>query len=112
MNFLIGIICGVIAQVWVFFQLQGPLKYEWLREHTWFVMLWGIPISYLFTLSVRYYVAEFNGEIWPSRLIGFGIGTIVFIIMSYVLFNEPFTVKTGICLFLSLLIIAIQLFWK
>ena len=83
MNFLIGIICGVIAQVWVFFQLQGPLKYEWLREHTWFVMLWGIPISYLFTLSVRYYVAEFNGEIWPSRLIGFGIGTIVFIFTYY-----------------------------
>jgi hypothetical protein len=112
MNLLIGIICGIIAQVWVFFQLQGPLKYEWLRDHTWFVMLWGIPISYLFTLSVRYYVTEFNGEIWPSRLIGFGIGTIVFIIMSYIIFNEPFTLKTGICLVLSLLIIAIQLFWK
>ena len=112
MNLLIGIICGIIAQVWVFFQLQGPLKYEWLRDHTWFVMLWGIPISYLFTLSVRYYVTEFNGEIWPSRLIGFGIGTIVFIVMSYIIFNEPFTLKTGICLVLSLLIIAIQLFWK
>jgi len=112
MKLVLAILCGILAQVWVFFQLQGPLKFQWLRDHTWFIMLWGIPISYLFTISVRYFVEYFGGAIWPSRLIGFGVGTSVFIVMAYLVFNEPFTTKTGICLFLSILIILIQLFWK
>jgi hypothetical protein len=35
---------------------------------------------------------------WPSRLIGFGIGVIVFTIMSYYMFKEPITPKTLTCL--------------
>jgi hypothetical protein len=37
---------------------------------------------------------------------------IIFSIMSILLFKEPFTAKTGTCLFLGLCIILIQLFWK
>jgi hypothetical protein len=36
----------------------------------------------------------------------------VFTIMSELLFKEPFTLKTGICLGLGLLIILVQIFWK
>jgi multidrug transporter EmrE-like cation transporter len=57
-------------------------------------------------------VEAYNGEIWPSRLIGFGIGIIVFSLMSYFLFKEPFTAKTVVCLFLAVLIILVQVFWK
>jgi multidrug transporter EmrE-like cation transporter len=72
----------------------------------------GIPISFMFMQSVKHFVLAFGGEIWPSRLIGFGIGVIIFTIMSELLFKEPFTLKTGICLFLGTLIILVQLFWK
>jgi multidrug transporter EmrE-like cation transporter len=72
----------------------------------------GIPISFMFMQSVKHFVLAFEGQIWPSRLIGFGIGVIVFTVMSSLLFKEPFTMKTGICLFLGLLIILTQLFWK
>ena len=112
MNIIWGILWGVFAQVTTFLQLQGQLKYDFLKQNTWFTVLMGIPISFMFMQSVKNFVAAFGGEIWPSRLIGFGIGVIVFTIMSELLFKEPLTFKTGVCLFLGLMIIAIQVFWK
>jgi multidrug transporter EmrE-like cation transporter len=112
MNIIYGIIWGVLAQIATFMQLQGQLKFEWMKQHTWVVVLMGIPISFMFMQSVKNFVLAFGGEIWPSRLLGFGIGVIIFTIMSELMFKEPFTLKTGICLFLGLLIILTQLFWK
>ena len=112
MNIFWGILWGLTAQALTFFQLQGQLKYQWMKDYTWAVVLMGIPISFMFMQSVKYFVLAFEGEIWPSRLLGFGIGVIIFTIMSELLFKEPFTVKTGICLGLGLLIILTQLFWK
>jgi multidrug transporter EmrE-like cation transporter len=57
-------------------------------------------------------VTHFEGQLWPSRLIGFAVGTIVFTFMSMLWFNEPITTKTSICLSLSVLILLVQLFWK
>lgn len=112
MNLLKGFIYGLIAQIITFLQLQGSLKYDILKNNTWFVVLLGLPISYLFMISVRHFVTAFDGQIWPSRLIGFGIGVIVFSIMSHWLFKEPLTLKTFICLGLGSLIVLIQIFWK
>jgi multidrug transporter EmrE-like cation transporter len=112
MNIIWGILWGLAAQITTFIQLQGQLKYDFLKQNTWFTVLMGIPISFMFMQSVKNFVLAFNGEIWPSRLIGFGIGVVVFTLMSELLFKEPFTTKTGVCLFLGLCIIAIQVFWK
>jgi multidrug transporter EmrE-like cation transporter len=112
MNIFWGILWGLTAQALTFFQLQGQLKYQWMKDHTWAVVLMGIPISFMFMKSVKNFVLAFDGQIWPSRLLGFGLGVIVFSGMSYFLFKEPLTTKTGICLFLGLLIILTQLFWK
>lgn len=112
MDLLKGFIYGLIAQVITFMQLQGQMKYSILKNNTWFVVLLGLPISYLFMISVRYFVAAYDGQIWPSRLIGFGIGVIVFGLMSHWLFKEPFTLKTLICLGLGSLIVLIQILWK
>ena len=112
MNIIWGILWGLVAQIVTFIQLQGQLKYDFLKQNTWFTVLMGIPISFMFMQSVKNFVAGFNGQIWPSRLIGFGIGVIVFTLMSEILFKEPFTTKTGVCLFLGICIIAIQVFWK
>jgi len=112
MNIFWGILWGLTAHALTFFQLQGQLKYQWMKDYTWAVVLMGIPISFMFMQSVKHFVLAFGGEIWPSRLLGFGMGVIVFTIMSELLFKEPFTAKTGICLFLGLLIILVQIFWK
>lgn len=111
-SLLIGIFFGFLAQIITFYQLQGSLKYEWFKNNYWLVVLMGIPISILFMSSVKHMVDAFEGQLWPSRLIGFSIGAIVFTYMSWILFNEPLNTKTIICLFLSLAILFIQLFWK
>lgn len=112
MQLLKGFIFGLIAQVLTFFQLQGQIKYEWFKNNPLIIALIGVPISLLFMYSVRNFVAAYDGQIWPSRLIGFGIGVVVFTIMSHYLFNEPLTPKTITCLSLGVVIILIQIFWK
>ena len=107
-----GMILGAIAQTLTFLQLQGQYKYEWVKHNFLWMALLGIPISLLYMYSVKYMVAAYDGALWPSRLIGYGIGVTVFILMSKLWFNEPVTIKTLICLILSLSIIFVQLFWK
>lgn len=109
---IIGIFFGVIAQIVVFFQLQGPMKYDWFKNHYWLVVFLGIPASMFFMYSVKNMIIAYNGQMWPSRLIGFSIGAIVFTYFSWSLFNEPINTKTLICLLLSFTILGIQLFIK
>jgi multidrug transporter EmrE-like cation transporter len=112
MNLFYGILLGLVAQILTFFQLQGQMKIEWFKNNLWFTLLMGIPISYLFMMSVKNMVLAYDGQIWPSRLIGFGIGVVVFTAMSHWLFKEPLTLKTLTCLGLGVCIILIQIFWK
>ena len=112
MNLLKGLIFGLLAQIVTFLQLQGQVKIEWFKNHPLIVAFMGVPISLLFMYSVRNFVAAYDGQIWPSRLIGFGIGVVVFTIMSHYMFKEPLTPKTLTCLGLGVIIILIQIFWK
>lgn len=112
MNFIIGFLLGLVAQVLTFVQLQGQFKFTWMKQHTLIVALLGIPISLLYLGSVKHLVAHFEGQLWPSRLLGFAIGAIVFTFMSWAWFREPLSLKTLICLGLAVCIMGIQLFWK
>jgi multidrug transporter EmrE-like cation transporter len=107
-----GFMFGLLAQILTFLQLQGQIKYDLLKNNIWLTAIMGIPISLLFMFSVRNLVTAYGGEIWPSRLIGFGIGVITFAAMSYFMFKEPLTPKTLTCLGLGVLIILIQILWK
>lgn len=112
MNFIIGLLCGVLAQIITFIQLQGQFKYEWMKDNPLVMSLIGVPLSFLYILSVKHMVAHFDGNMWPSRLLGFSIGAMVFALMSRYWFDEPFTLKTVVSLLLALGIMCIQLFWK
>jgi len=111
-SLLVGIVFGFLAQFLTFFQLQGPLKFDWFKNNYWLTGFMGIPISILFMYSVKNMVTAFGGQMWPSRLIGFSIGAIVFTWLSWLIFEEPLTTKTYVCLSLALGILMIQLFWK
>ena len=109
---LVGILYGIVGQALTFLQLQGNIKYGWFQKYPIMVLAGAIPISFAFIKSVEHLVAAYNGELWPSRLIGFGIGAIVFTILSWLLFKEPFTLKTSICMILAATILLIQIIWK
>ena len=112
MKLIYGMLIGLVAQLLTFIQLQGRFKYDWMKDNPHIMVLLGIPISYLFMASVKFMVEHFDGQLWPSRLIGFAMGTIMFTIMSIYWFNEHISIKTGMCLFLALCILLIQLFVK
>lgn len=112
MHILIGTLWGIAAQIITFLQLQGQMKYSLLKNNIWIGALMGIPISLMFMQSVKHFVLAYDGQIWPSRLIGFGIGVVIFTLMSHFLFKEPLSLKTLICLFLGLCIILVQILWK
>jgi multidrug transporter EmrE-like cation transporter len=112
MALLIGMLLMLLAQILTFYQLQGQLKYQWFKDNYWVIVLMGIPISMMYMESVRQIITHYGGLLWPSRLIGFGIGVVVFAILSQLLFGENLTKKTMVCLILSGVIILIQIFWK
>ena len=112
MNYVIAILYGLVAQTITFLQLQGPYRYDLLRNNPVPVLLMAVPIAWLFTKSTQYFYIASEGQLWPGRLIGFGIGMIVFSLMSYALFKEPMTMKTIVTLILSVIIVCLQIFWK
>ena len=112
MKFIIGFGLGILAQIFTFIQLQGQFRFEWAKSNPFYMALMGVPISLLYLGSVKHLVSHFEGQLWPSRLLGFAIGAIVFTAMSWMWFKEPISLKTLICLGLSVCIMLIQLFWK
>lgn len=111
-NMVYGVLYGIIGQFLSFIQLQAGIKWGWTEKYSWALMLLGLPISWAFMKSVHNFILAFDGQSWPSRLLGFGIGVIVFTILAWFLFKEGVTLKTLICLFLALGIILVQIFWK
>ena len=112
MEIIYGILYGLLGQIGSFMQLQGAMKLGWYPKYFWPVLFMSVPLSWLYIKSVEHFVAAFDGQLWPSRLIGFGLGITVFSLMSYYLFKEPFTPKTIVCIGLGLIIIALQILWK
>lgn len=112
MSLLYGILWGVLGQIGVFLQLQGTMKFAFMKNNLWFVLLLGLPISWFFLKSVQNLVEWGGGQLWPSRIIGFSIGIVVFGVMSSLIFGEGLSTKTAVCVSLSLVVVLIQIFWK
>lgn len=109
---LLGVLFGTMGQILSFLQLQGSVKYNWFQKYPIIILLSSIPAAWFYIKSVENLVLWGNGQLWPSRLIGFGIGIIVFVTLSWILFKEPLNLKTITCLLLAASILLIQIFWK
>lgn len=112
MNLLYGILFFLLAHTAAFFQLNGQFKWEWFAKHEWAIALFGVPMSFFYIWGTKYTVQYMDGVLWPSRFIGFGVGIIIYAILVNWLFGEGFNTKTIISILLSIILIAIQAFWK
>jgi hypothetical protein len=108
---LIGLLLILLAQTLVFFQIYGPLKYDWLEKNKSIVYIMAIPITYIFIEATKICYIEF-GNNWSVRFLTQVAGILVFIFLNSFLFNEDLSVKNLVCLFLTLSILIIQFFWK
>lgn len=105
--FCLCILAGILS----FLQLQGQIAWKFPKENPYVMMLLGLPISLIYIKTTKLFNEEFNAN-WPGRLIGFGVGIIIFTIMSWLVFKEHPTPKTMVCLGLASIIVALQIFWK
>ena len=111
MKIVYALLLVAIAQVISFIQLQGQVIWKFPKDNPYVMMLLGLPISLIFIHSTRV-MNEHFGASWPGRLIGFGVGVVIFTVMSWILFREHPTPKTLTCLGLASLIVILQVFWK
>jgi multidrug transporter EmrE-like cation transporter len=111
MKIVYALILSIVAQVISFIQLQGQMLWKFPKDNPYIMMLLGLPISLIFIKTTKIFNQHFDAN-WPGRLIGFGVGVIVFTIMSWLLFKENPTPKTLVCLGLAFTIVTLQIFWK
>jgi hypothetical protein len=114
MNKLIAsaVILFTIGNILAWFQANSQFLWEWWYNHPFLtILIYAIPTSMAFYFGWRYAV-EATGSLWSARMLGFGLGTIIFAVISYLLKGEGITTKTAICLLLSTAIILIQVLWR
>ncbi len=102
-----------IAQGCVWFQCYSHYVWEWWDNKPFHAaIIFGIPASLCFWYGTRMAV-DATSEAWTSRLLGFGVSYFTFPFLTWWLLNESmFTTKTMLCVALSFIIVAIQLFWR
>ena len=106
----ISVVTLAIVNIFAWFQLNGQfLKNgpEWLKSKV-FVFIIGAPIGLALWYATKWSYEHF-GFTWNIRLIGFGLGTLVFGVMSWSILDEIPTLKTIICLMLAASIVLIQI---
>ena len=106
---LLSLLLVIIANIGTWFQFQGQFwSNKMIYKSPYYVMIVGALLSPIFWQATKLSYEHF-GQFWNIRLMGFGVGTIVFGIMTWSLMNEVPTLKTIICLMLAAAIVLIQI---
>ena len=113
MKFATGVAFFVVGNILAWFQFNSQFVWDWWKDRPLLSnFIFAIPMGLCFWYAVKY-IVEDTGLLWTSKLVGFGVSNIIFAILTYALLKESMlTTKTLICLFLSIIIIWIQVTWK
>ncbi len=104
---LIAMLVALFGHVAAWFHMQAQFKWEFGKS-VWWIVLGGIPISFAFYYATRWYY-DYFGNFWYVRPIGFGMATIVFTLLTWLILHELPDTRTVISVILSVVIIMIQL---
>ena len=107
-----GILVMLMVNVMVWYQVNLQFVNPWWKKHTLLLSLAGWPISYLIIKGTNLLVIGLNGVLWPSRLITFATGIIVFMILTYTHMGEGLNMKTIVSVIVALGLVAIQVLWR
>jgi len=76
-----------------------------------YAVILSIPISLFSFYATRVLYGAVGESLWAVRFIAFGVSYLIFPVMTWYFLGESmFTVKTLACIFLSIIILLIQLF--
>ena len=108
----LGVIYFIIGQVLIWFQSHLQFFSNWSKDNPLLIAVPGVLVSYVSILATKNIAEAYDGLVWPSRLIGFGIGIILFRFLTWMLLGEKIEMKSLVCVILAFCILLIQLFWK
>ena len=110
-NLSVGIILFVMMHVCVWWSTNAQFIEGWSKASALTLsMCLAVPITLFAFYASRMSYEALDSQVWSVRFIGFGISYLVFPILTWYFLNESMlTVKTLLCIFLSVLIIYIQM---
>lgn len=112
-NLVYGVILFLVAQSLIWIQTNGQFVWPWFKKNPIIVsVVGGSIISYMFIKGTYLAAQYFDGLLWPVRFLTQSLGIVVFASMTFIFLNEGVSMKTGVSLFLALILICIQLLWK
>ena len=110
---LIGSLLYVVAQTIGWFQTNGLLISKWFADNvvlTSFVL--GPFVAMFFAYGTKY-IYEDTQALWVARFLGFAIGYLIFIPLTWWYLGEtPFTAKNIVSFILCCVLIAVQFIMK
>lgn len=111
-HLFLGLFLFLLGQIGAWYQTNSQFLSVWAKNNPWIIALMGIPVSLVYIKATEYIALTFDGQIWPTRLLGFAMGILAFTCLTYIHLNEGITLKTGVILILASLIVLTQVFWK
>ena len=108
----LGFIYFIVSATAIWFQTHAQFFNEWSKDNAVLVAIPGFVISYWSIKATENLAEAYDGAVWPARLIGFGIGIILFSILTWIILGEKVEIKSAVCVLLAFCILIIQLFWK
>lgn len=100
------------GQIASWFAFNSQLVWEWWdNKPILSCVVFGLPSSVMFWYGTKIAYSTMD-ELWGPRFLSFGISYMVFPFLTWWLLKESMLeAKTMICIFLSMLIVGIQIFW-
>lgn len=114
LNLVYSIFLFVLLHIMVWFSTNLQFVNKAWQDKSFFItLLIAIPLSVCGYWAARLGYAGLHDSAWGVRFIGFGTSYLVFPFMTWWLLSESmFTIKTMICIALSVIIVGVQVFWK
>ena len=106
-NLLVALLFSITGNIIAWFHMNAQFRWEWAKSQWWIVLI-GVPISYLFYYSTRMFY-EYFGQYWTVRPIGFGVATLTFGILTAVFLKELPSFKIWLSLILAVVIILLNI---
>ena len=103
----------IFGHLILWFQANAQFLWEWPKHHKILLAFTlGAPASLLFMTGITHVAHATGNDMWATRIWPSLVGTLVFMIMTYMIFEQGLNLKNGVCLILTLAVLAIQVFWK
>ena len=112
-NLILGVLLAALGQSLIWFQINGQFVWPFFKKNPFLIsLIFGTTISYVFIWSTHYIVTYYNGTVWESKLIAFGIGMLLFSIFTYNYLGEGLNMKTIVSIILATILVLIQFLWN